>query len=877
MFNSKAYENSRPDGIGVMEIKDGDERRGDYPRLFVPLKRTALTGEIRGPLAALHLTQTYGYSRQQCDKVLEAVYRFPLPGDAAVTRVRVSFGEVEINAELKERKQAEADYEAARREGRQAALATRESPDVFTLHVAGIKPDQEIKVETSYVQLARSEGNGWSLRIPLTTAPRYVRSDEITSRHGHAEPLALLRDPGHRFTLNLSLRGINIVESNTHQLSHSQDGESLRVTLRDGEVIPDRDCVLKWQPQREAQRPAFQAWLHDDPSSQEVYFLAMVAPPSAPASGRQVRREAILLVDHSGSMEGAKWAAADWAVKSFLYGLSERDEFALGLFHNTTNWFERRPSRADSKMVEQAIRFLEANRDSGGTELGVALEQALTLERTKDDRARHVLVITDAEVTDGGRILRLASEESRRDNRRRISVLCIDAAPNSHLALEMAERGGGLAKFLTSDPAEEDITTALDEVLADWAEPVLPHLRLEVNRARAQAAGREAKKTSEEGWSEIDLGDLPAGRAVWVVGRVPRGKQTDLAFRVKASSDWAVADGGIELSRSDNNHPAIKTLFGARQVLGLEYLIHSSYAGQELRERLARLGYDPDQVLSSPTIAEPKVYAENMREDTHAALRNLLVREALDYGLATSETAFVAMRTEAGQVIEGSVAVANALPSGWSDRFSSFQVGGYAAPTAACAPQAMMCLDTAPPPPSSARPSAPTGSLRMPSATGSFARRVKASLLQAFSSQSASSGTDDRLAEIDAPRRMKASAVFSGTPNLSSGETILFDSSRDQARHQLPDQGTICRLALRFPDGAPNLKSLDGSLSLLIFVDDLSTPRAKVRVVDIMRQGGVRPLNLLKQPGQMLRVVLADPAGAWLRQAMRIEVTLEWS
>ena len=180
MFNRAAYENSRPGGIGVLEVANGEEPSEDQPRLFVPLKRTELRGEIVGPLAALHLTQVYGYSREQMDKVLEAVYRFPLPGDAAVTGVTVTFGDVEIKAELKEREEAEEDYEKAKAEGRQAALATRQSPDVFTLQVAGIRPDEDVQVETSYVQLARAEGDGWSLRVPLTTAPRYVRSDEVT-------------------------------------------------------------------------------------------------------------------------------------------------------------------------------------------------------------------------------------------------------------------------------------------------------------------------------------------------------------------------------------------------------------------------------------------------------------------------------------------------------------------------------------------------------------------------------------------------------------------------------------------------------------------------------------------------------------------------
>src|SRR2546425_1034964 len=75
MFNPGAYENSGPDGIGVLEIGNGAESPEGQPRQFVPLKRTELRGEVTGPLALLRLTQVYGYSREQCDRVLEAIYR----------------------------------------------------------------------------------------------------------------------------------------------------------------------------------------------------------------------------------------------------------------------------------------------------------------------------------------------------------------------------------------------------------------------------------------------------------------------------------------------------------------------------------------------------------------------------------------------------------------------------------------------------------------------------------------------------------------------------------------------------------------------------------------------------------------------------------
>ncbi len=111
------------------------------------------------------------------------------------------------------------------------------------------------------------------------------------------------------------------------------------------------------------------------------------------------------------------------------------------------------------------------------------------------------------------------------------------------MALELAERGGGVAKFLTSSPEEKDISTALDEVLADWAEPVLSELRLSVNRQDVQAAGREVL-TTEARESLINLGDLPAGRTIWVAGRVPGGEISDLDFRSRCYT--------FETSRGDN-------------------------------------------------------------------------------------------------------------------------------------------------------------------------------------------------------------------------------------------------------------------------------------------------------------------------------------
>ena len=123
-------------------------------------------------------------------------------------------------------------------------------------------------------------------------------------------------------------------------------------------------------------------------------------------------------------------------------------------------------------------------------------------------------------------------------------------------------------------------------------------------------------------------------------------------------------------------------------------------------------------------------------------------------------------------------------------------------------------------------------------------------------------------------RAPSPTVVFSGAPTLTGGEAILFDSARD--RGVLPEGATLARLVVRFPEGSPDPRGLDPGLELQVFVDDPTTPRARVRLADLVRRRSERPLNLRVGPGQAVRIVLADPAGAWARGAPRIEVALGW-
>jgi Ca-activated chloride channel family protein len=888
MFNSSLIENAAPAGFGVLELiatpespyaESGHDVIERPPRAtwrdphvgYAALERTELLGTITGPLAALRLVQRFRVPARLADRTLEARYRFPLPGDAAVTGVVVRFGDVEVATALKARPEARTDYDAARAAGHQAALLERESPDVYSLRVSGLQGTEAVEVETRYVLRARLAGGRWSARFPLTTVPRFVRQDESGLPQADANPLAVVRDPGHRFALDVSVAGGAVtplaVTSPTHALRAEAMGDGrVRVRLEAGEVLPDRDCVLQWRADA-AERPALELSTEDAPDGAHRYVLALVRPPMRTPADGGLPRDLTLLVDRSGSMEGAKWDATRWAIRRLLAGLASHDRLRLAVFDMQLIWFAGATSPTPAMRAELE-RFLDDNGPRGGTELGTALEEALRrrAELTAPS-TRHCLVLTDGQVTDRGRILEVVARERARSDARRVSVLCIDSAPNASLATELAESGGGSAHFLSSNPGDGDVASALEEVLEGFAPPLAVDLAIAIDRPDVESAVGGA--THAGGAATIVLGDLVTSRPSWAVLRLPRAHASGATVRVRGTgldelalplpAPAAVADG------------AVRAAFGAQRIALLERLSTAGLAVGPLSDRLRALGYDPAAVLGSQTSGA--VYAANAVTGAAEDLRALLVRESLASGVPSTATAFVAVRAVAGHLVDETVVVPSALAAGWSGEFTSLMQAdasrvlsapyvasaGDGFPTVRRRARARPRADEGDAYP--ALPSAPLAdALDLPAMASPAMPPARA--MRAF--HMASQGDDTR-----------EYTLFDGWPHGTVGdaaptEVVLFEG------HVTPDGERLPIVLKRLhATAAYGGVALPPGTTLLLHVGDLAVPAVSVDLALLLAAGGDRPLHIACPPGTRVRLVLALPSGGrWPSSGGRIVVTL---
>ncbi|XP_041662222.1 von Willebrand factor A domain-containing protein 5A-like [Cheilinus undulatus] len=139
----------------------------------VPLKSVEVEVEVRDHVATV--VSTLNYENQE-DNPLEAVFVFPLPGDAAVCHFSAKIGQTEIVAEVKEKQKAREEYDDALSSGRQAFILeeSEQSPDIFSLSVGCLPPKESASIRLEYVtELAVQADDGLRFCLPTVLNPRY--------------------------------------------------------------------------------------------------------------------------------------------------------------------------------------------------------------------------------------------------------------------------------------------------------------------------------------------------------------------------------------------------------------------------------------------------------------------------------------------------------------------------------------------------------------------------------------------------------------------------------------------------------------------------------------------------------------------------------
>lgn len=492
--------------VGELEISN---KRGIQQTAL--LLNTHVSGEINGMIATIEVEQQFQNSTSDW---VNGRYVFPLPEGAAVDSLRLEIGDRIINGVVKEKQQAKKIFEQAKRQGKKAGLLQQHRPNLFSIAVANIAPNEKILAKLSYVDKVYFENGIFSTRLPTTITPRYIpgaplklnkdaqqaleeslnrnNEIEINSQHGWSANTDRVSDASditppqthaftdqttHHFSLSLSLNAgiaLQSVTSDSHLIDVNEtNNDQFKIKLSKGKEKLDKDLILSWKPNKSnsPQAALFQQQLDGD-----LFSMLMLTPPQVEGQ-LSLPRDVTFIIDSSGSMAGESIRQAQQALIEGLGYLTGNDQFNIIDFDSQFTPLFPKSMPVTSDNLYQAKQMINSLNADGGTEMLGALNFALK-QPSNIGYLRQIVFITDGAI---GNERELFNSINSNLGDARLFTVGIGSAPNSFFMSKAAAYGRGSYTYIndlrtvSNKMAElfKKITSpVMRDIKIDWGEPV---------------------------------------------------------------------------------------------------------------------------------------------------------------------------------------------------------------------------------------------------------------------------------------------------------------------------------------------------------------------------------------------------------------------
>lgn len=425
--------------------------QGDPSVDHLPLKDTRVDIAVSGVIADVKVVQTY---RNEGSRPINATYVFPASTRAAVYGMRMRIGDQVIVARIKEREAAKQEFETAKKEGKSASLLEQQRPNVFSMNLANLMPQDNVEIELRYTELLVPTDGVYEMVYPTVVGPRYSSQKESSAPANDRWVKSPYLHQGQKPTseLHISSRisaGVPIQElaCTSHQIIPQWLSAGVaQVNLDDSDPFQgNKDFVLRYRLAGNQITSGLLLYQGQD----ENFFLYMAQPPQRVATDEIPPREYIFVVDVSGSMDGFPLNTSKQLLRDLIGQLRPTDMFNVVLFAGDASVLSPESLEANHENVSRAISLIEQQRGGGGTELLAAMKQAMSIPR-EPNFSRSIVLITDGYVSAEEGVFSHIRENLNRCN---VFAFGIGTGVNRYLIEGVAKAGMG-EPFVVTDPGE---------------------------------------------------------------------------------------------------------------------------------------------------------------------------------------------------------------------------------------------------------------------------------------------------------------------------------------------------------------------------------------------------------------------------------------
>lgn len=276
---------------------------------------------------------------------------------------------------------------------------------------------------------------------------------------------------------------------------------------------------------------------------QVAYLLVEATPAAAPTA--PVPLNFCMVLDRSGSMQGAKLASMKAATRRVIETLTPQDAVAIVIFDDTVQTLVPATLAADKAALLAAVDTIV---ESGGTamSLGMQAGQAELQKFAAPDRLSHMLLLTDGQTWGDEEVCRSIARALGQSGAR-ITALGLGAEWNEKLLDDLADFTEGSSDYI-ADPTQIDTSfqRAVQNAQGTAAKEARLLLRL-VREATPRAVHRVTPTIANLGYQPIGesevavrLGDLVHGQTASIV--------LDLMLPARATGTFRIAQAELHFT-----------------------------------------------------------------------------------------------------------------------------------------------------------------------------------------------------------------------------------------------------------------------------------------------------------------------------------------
>ncbi|RJP34556.1 MAG: VWA domain-containing protein [Candidatus Omnitrophota bacterium] len=531
----------------------------------------------------------------------EAELVTPVPDGAVVREFTFQGAAKEPTAETLPKDEARRTYDAITAKTRDPALLEFVGYNLIRTSVFPIEANGTQKFRLTYEQILPADGSRIDYVLPRSESIHNTVPWSISLRIKSKTPISTVYSPSHP-----------IETIRPDRKSSSTDILSVRTT-KEAMTQPGS---FRFSYLLEQEGVTASLFAYPEAKVGGGYFLLLAGLPSKPQESKKetaIKREVILVLDRSGSMNGEKIEQVREAAKQILSSLGEGESFNIITYNNVVDQFSKEAVIASKTTIAAARNYLDGIQSRGGTNIYDALTEALRVKPV-DNSLPIVMFLTDGLPTVGQTSeveIRKVAMKANPYNRR-IFTFGVGVDVNTPLLEKIASETRATATFVFPN---EDVEVKVAQVFNYLTGPVLADPEIEVVDASGNPAPSRVRDVIPD-----TIPDLFEGNQMVLLGQY--SDDEDLTFRLRGNylGEQRTFRFHFTLDQATVKNAFVPRLWASRQIAVLV-------------DAIRQLGADGSPFSSTPTVTHQGKVQE---------LADEIVRLSIEFGILTEYTSFLA-------------------------------------------------------------------------------------------------------------------------------------------------------------------------------------------------------------------------------------------